>query len=39
MESSIAKAHTSFIDFKVGVSLGHGFVLLLVVLDSLPSKE
>jgi len=23
--------HASFIDFKVGVSLGHGFVLLLVV--------
>jgi len=38
-ERSIVKARTSFIDFKVGVSLGHGFVLLLVVLDSVLSKE
>jgi len=29
----------TFIDFKVGVSLGHGFVSLLVVLDSVPSEE
>jgi len=29
----------SFINFKVGVLLGHGFVSLLVVLDSIPSKE
>jgi len=38
-ECSIIKAHASFIDFKVGVSLGHGFISLLVVLDSVPSKE
>ena len=38
-ECSIVKAHASFINFKVGVSLGHGFVSLLVVLDSVPSKE
>ena len=38
-ECSIVKMRASFIDFKVGVSLGHGFVLLLVVLDSVPSKE
>jgi len=38
-ECLIVKARTSFIDFKVGVLLGHGFVLLLVVLDSIPSKE
>ena len=29
-ECSIVKARASFIDFKVGVSLGHGFVSLLV---------
>jgi len=41
-ECSIIKASASFIDFKVfkvGVSLGNGFVLLLVVLDSFSSKE
>jgi len=38
-ECSIVKACTSCINFKVGVSLGHGFVSLLVVLDSIPSKE
>jgi len=38
-ECSIVKARASFIDFKVGVLLGHGFVSLLVVLDSVPSKE
>jgi len=35
-ECLIVKAHTSFIDFKVGVSLGHGFISLLVVLNSVP---
>jgi len=39
MEYSIVKARASFIDFKAGVSLGHGFVSLLVLLDSIPSKE
>jgi len=39
MEYSIVEARTSFINFKVGVLLGHGFVLLLAVLDSVPSKE
>jgi len=39
MECSIVEARASFIDFKVGVSLGHGFISLLVVLDSVPSKE
>jgi len=39
MECSIAKARALFIDFKVGMSLGHGFVSLLVVLDSVPSEE
>ena len=38
-EWSIVKARASFIVFKVGVSLGHGFVSLLVVLDSVPRKE
>ena len=38
-ECSIIKVCASFINFKVGVSLGHGFVLLLVVLNSVPSKE
>ena len=36
-ECSIVKVRASFINFKVGVSLSHGFVLLLVVLDSIPS--
>jgi len=36
---SIVKVHTSFIDFKVGVSLGNGFVLLLIALDSVLSEE
>jgi len=31
MECSIVKAHTSFIDFKMDMLLGHGFVSLLVV--------
>jgi len=39
MECSIVEVRASFIDFKVGVLLGHGFVSLLVVLDSVPSKE
>jgi len=39
MECSIVKARASFINFKVGVSLGHSFVSLLAVLDSVPSKE
>jgi len=39
MERLIAKACTSFINFKVGVSLGHGFISLIVVLDSISSKE
>jgi len=38
-ECSIVETCSSFIDFKVGVSLGLGFVSLLVVLDSVPSKE
>ena len=37
-ECLMVKARASFIDFKVGVSLGHGFVLLLVALDSIPSR-
>ena len=39
MECLIVKACASFINFKVGVSLGHCFVSLLVVLESVPSKE
>jgi len=38
-EGLIVEARASFIDFKVVVSLGHGFVSLPVVLDSIPSKE
>ena len=36
---SIVEERASFINFKVGVSLGNGFVSLLVVLDSIPSEE
>jgi len=32
MEWSIAKAHTSFIDLKVGVSLNHGVPLCFISL-------
>jgi len=39
MECLIIKVRASFIDFKVGVLLGHGFILFLVALDSVPSKE
>jgi len=38
MKCLIFKACASFIDFKVGMLLSHGFVSLVVVLDSLPSK-
>ena len=38
-ECSIVKALASFIYFKVGVSLGHGFVSVLVMLDSVPTKK
>ena len=31
-------ARALFINFKVAVSLGHGFALFLVALDSIPSE-